>query len=58
MKRNAVLIGSEFTFYERKINLGKKISAQTCHFHVVTSVGRNYLRQISSIASYKVDLCY
>jgi len=24
MKRNAVLIGSEFKFYERKINLGKK----------------------------------
>jgi hypothetical protein len=23
-KRNAVLIGSEFTFHERKINLGKK----------------------------------
>jgi hypothetical protein len=47
MKRNAVLIGSEFTFYEQKINLGKKISTQTCHFHMVINVGRNYLRQIS-----------
>ena len=51
------LDGSEFSCYQRKINLGKKNSSQTCHFHMVICVGRNYLYQNYLMASFNVNLC-
>ena len=45
-KRNTVLSGSEFTFYERKKNITIK-SIQNSQFRMVVSVGRTYLIQNS-----------
>ena len=50
--------GSEFTFYERKINLEKNNSIQTSHFRMVISLDGCYLRHNSLTASFNVTCVF